>query len=461
MISIWQTYKDTIRSNCSLDYEISAGSVKYWRNTLFSTTMIFVLPLCFIALIPSLFLITFEHKEFITILHFSTIGLMLFIAFAPRLKINARKLIFSLTVYAFAITLNIFTSPSSGSVLVYFLAACIYSIIIFDNSYAYWWSHLVLLISGMFSVAIYFEFMDFEHNVDMSSVNEWVAVSSNLIFLCYLSSALIPKIFMGLENHINEQNRLKNELERSKAALQVKIEELEEYAFVASHDLQEPLRMVSSFMNKLRTVYGGQMDEKALQYMFYAEDSANRMKQILLDLLEYSKAGRTIESLEKVDMNQILTNFTELRRKNISEKSVTISAPELPTIYSYKMAITQILHSLLDNAIKYSREGVHPEIEISAVEQKNEWTFSVKDNGIGIEKEFHDKIFIIFQRLHNRTEYNGTGIGLSIAKKHVEFLGGKIWLDSKLGEGSTFYFTIPKQYKNLYNEIKAGSHPSG
>ena len=407
--------------------------------------MIFVIPLCFIALIPSLFLITFENKAFITILHFITLGLMFFIAFAPRVQVMVRKLIFSLTVFAFATTLNVFTAPSSGSVLVYFLAACIYSIIIFENTYAYWWSHLVLFISILFGFAIYFEWFNFDHNVDMSSVNEWVAVSSNLIFLCYLSSALIPKIFIGLENHINEQNRLKNELERSKIELQLKNQELEEYAFVASHDLQEPLRMVSSFMHKLSTGYGDQLDEKALQYIYFAEDGANRMKQIIIDLLEYSRSGRTIESLEKVDVNQILADFVELRRKIIAEKSVTLTISTLPTIYSYKAAITQVFHSLLDNAIKYSKEGIPPQIEVKATEGEEEWKFVIEDNGIGIDTQFHDKIFIIFQRLHNRNEYDGTGMGLSLAKKHIEFLGGKIWLESTPGDGTTFYFTIAKK----------------
>ncbi|MEX1010643.1 MAG: ATP-binding protein [Balneolaceae bacterium] len=444
MSSIWQTYKDTIRNNCSLNDEISVDSVNYWRNILFSTTMIFVLPLCFIALIPSLFLITFENKEYITILHFSTIVLMFFIAFAPRVQIKVRKLIFSLTVFVFAITLNIFTSPSSGSVLVYFLAACIYSIIIFDNSYAYWWSHLVLFISVMFGFAIYFELLNFEHNVDMSSVNEWAAVSSNLIFLCYLSSALIPKIFIGLGNHINEQNRLKNELERSKASLQVKNKELEEYAFVASHDLQEPLRMVSSFIHKLGSSYGDQLDEKALQYIYFAEDGAKRMKQIIIDLLEYSRANSPTETREQVDVNDILSGFKQLRRKIISEKSVTLITSVLPTIYSYKAAITQVFHSLLDNAIKYSKDGVPPRIDISVKERNDDWIFRIQDNGIGIDPKFFEKIFIIFQRLHNRDQYDGTGIGLSIAKKHVESWGGKIWLESTPGEGSTFYFIVPK-----------------
>jgi hypothetical protein len=230
MRNMWQKYKDTIRSNCSLNNEMAVETVNNWRNTLFSTTMILVLPLCFIVLIPSLLLITDENKEYITILHFSNIGLMAFIAFTPRIQVTARKLVFSLTIFVFASALNFFTSPSSGS-LVYFLAACIYSIIIFDNRYEYWWSHLNLFISVLFAFAIYFDWHEFIYNVDMNSVNEWVAVSSNLIFFSYLSSAHIPQIFRGLENHIHEQNRLKNELERSKAALKVKYKKLEEYAF--------------------------------------------------------------------------------------------------------------------------------------------------------------------------------------------------------------------------------------
>jgi light-regulated signal transduction histidine kinase (bacteriophytochrome) len=162
--------------------------------------------------------------------------------------------------------------------------------------------------------------------------------------------------------------------------------------------------------------------------------------------LDYSRAGRTTESKEDVDLNIILSEFKQLRKKIISEKAVSISATELPIIYSYKAIITQVLHSLLDNAIKYSKEKVAPYIEIAASENDDEWKFSIKDNGIGIDSEFFDKIFIIFQRLHNRNEFEGTGIGLSIAKKQVEFLGGKIWVESTPGEGSTFYFTLPKKH---------------
>lgn len=231
-----------------------------------------------------------------------------------------------------------------------------------------------------------------------------------------------------------------NELERSN-------EELEQFAFITSHDLQEPLRMISSFMDQLKRKYGGQLDEKAHQYIHFASDGAKRMKQIILDLLDYSRAGKPDESIEKVDLNQILSEFKLLRRKIISEKSISISVSELPVIYSYRVAITQVFHSLLDNAIKYSKVGIAPHIVITATENKEEWKLAIKDNGIGIDPQFHDKIFILFQRLHNRNEFDGTGIGLSIAKKQVEFLGGKIGLESRPGEGSTFYFTLPKLSK--------------
>ncbi|WP_425640064.1 PAS domain S-box protein [Algoriphagus yeomjeoni] len=229
------------------------------------------------------------------------------------------------------------------------------------------------------------------------------------------------------------------ELERSN-------EELEQFAFITSHDLQEPLRMISSFMDQLKRKYEDQLDEKALKYIHFASDGAKRMKQIILDLLDYSRAGRPGDSLELVNLNMILSDFKQLRRKIISEKAVKISASELPTIYTYRAGITQVFHSLVDNAIKYSKAGIAPHIEINATEQADEWMFSIKDNGIGIDPEFHDKIFTLFQRLHNRNEYDGTGIGLSIAKKHVEFLEGKIWLESTPGVGTTFYFTIEKKH---------------
>ncbi|MFT7158154.1 MAG: PAS domain S-box-containing protein, partial [Parvicella sp.] len=253
-------------------------------------------------------------------------------------------------------------------------------------------------------------------------------------------TVLFNSVILDITQESNNEVLLEkytHELERSN-------EELEQFAYVASHDLQEPLRMVSCFLNLLQRKYGDLLDEKGLQYIHLAADGSERMKQIILDLLEYSKVGKLIEGKENVDLNEILSEYKTLRRKLISENSASIHFKELPTLHTYRTGIVQIFHCLLDNALKYINEDIPPIVEIMAVENDTEWTFSVSDNGIGIDPQFYEKIFVIFQRLHNRDQYAGTGIGLSIAKKQVEFLGGTIWLEPNPQEGTIFHFSIPK-----------------
>ncbi len=249
---------------------------------------------------------------------------------------------------------------------------------------------------------------------------------------------------IGISTDITQEVKNEELLKQYTIELERSNEELEQFAFVASHDLQEPLRMISSFMDLLHRKYGDKLDEKGHQYIYFATDGAKRMKHIILDLLDYSRAKKPAEGKEAVDMNEVLSEFKQLRRKLISEKNALIKSSCLPTITTYKAAVTQILHCLIDNSLKYTAEGKVPIVAISARENDKEWEFSIKDNGIGIDAVFYDKIFVIFQRLHNRDKYDGTGIGLSIAKRHVQFIGGRIWLESILGEGTVFYFTIPK-----------------
>ena len=239
-------------------------------------------------------------------------------------------------------------------------------------------------------------------------------------------------------SELNQSLQLRTkELERSN-------DELEQFAYIASHDLQEPLRMVSSFMDLLKKKYENQLDEKAHSYIYYASDGARRMRQIILDLLDYSRAGRIDKDLVPIDMNNILDEYKILRRKIIGDKNVVILSDPLPKVKCFNAPLTQTIHCLLDNAIKYADENVPPKIEIRLTENEKEWVFRVIDNGIGIDSRFFDKIFIIFQRLNKTEQYEGTGIGLSITKKNVESWNGKIWLESKINEGSTFYFTINK-----------------
>lgn len=238
--------------------------------------------------------------------------------------------------------------------------------------------------------------------------------------------------------------KLNDSLRQNVKELEVAYEELEQFTFIASHDLQEPLRMINSFLQLLKRKYEPVLDEKGLQYIHFASDGAVRMKQIILDLLEYSRAGKFNESPEKVDLNQVINDFKILRRKVIEEKGVKLHFEKLPEINVYKTPFIQVIHNLLDNAIKYTKREKKPEVKIIVEETNENWLIKVQDNGIGIKEKYFDKIFTIFQRLHDRSEFTGTGIGLSIVKKNVESWGGNVWVESELDKGTTFGFSIPK-----------------
>lgn len=220
--------------------------------------------------------------------------------------------------------------------------------------------------------------------------------------------------------------------------------ELEQFAFVASHDLQEPLRMISSFLMLLSTKYSGQLDDKAQKYIAFARDGAKRMQQIILDLLELSRVGKASEEAVLVNTSTIVNEVEANFKKFIHEKKAKLIYPTLPVVTSHRLPLMQIFQNLIGNSLKYSKPDVEPVITIGAEECPREWVFYVKDNGIGIEEEFFEKIFVVFQRLHRAEEFEGTGIGLAIVKKAIDFLQGKVWVESKLGEGSTFYFSLPK-----------------
>jgi light-regulated signal transduction histidine kinase (bacteriophytochrome) len=209
--------------------------------------------------------------------------------------------------------------------------------------------------------------------------------------------------------------------------------------------------MVTSFMNLLKKKYDNQLDERAQQYISFASEGAKRMKQIILDLLEYSRAGKVSSSPREINMNIILEDYQLLRKKIITEKNAQFKIEYLPTIQSYSVPITQTLHALLDNAIKYSKENEAPLIHVYSEELPDFFKIVVKDNGIGIDPKFYEKIFIVFQRLHQRDQYSGSGIGLSIAKKQIESCGGEIYLESKPDVGSKFSFTVPKHNHKILN----------
>jgi PAS domain S-box-containing protein len=272
-------------------------------------------------------------------------------------------------------------------------------------------------------------------------LHKWYEISA------YPSESGLAVYFKDITERKVSDSRLKelNEsLQLQTKELATSNAELEQFAYVASHDLQEPLRMVTSFLTQIERKYGEILDDKGKQYINFAVDGAKRMRQIILDLLDFSKVGTLEDSLEDIELDKLIREITALYRKQIEEKKAIILFDDLPVVYSYKTPLRQILTNLISNSLKYSRLGVDPEIRVECTEKSNHWLFSVSDNGIGVEPVYFDKIFIIFQRLHNKDEYPGTGMGLAIAKKIVENLGGAIWIESVENAGSTFYFTILK-----------------
>ena len=242
------------------------------------------------------------------------------------------------------------------------------------------------------------------------------------------------------DRKINEEK-----LKKINKELALSNSELEQFAFVASHDLQEPLRMITSFLAQLEKKYKDLLDDKGKRYIYFASDGAKRMRHIILDLLEFSRVGRTEEDKEWIEIEALVEEAISLNRKLIQEKKAKVIWQEgLPTLFSFKTPLRLLLQNLINNGLKYQPENAEPVIEISHEETKTHWQFVVADNGIGIDSEYYDKIFTIFQRLHNKDQYSGTGVGLAICKKIIENLEGRIWVTSELGVGSKFYFTLPK-----------------
>ncbi len=255
--------------------------------------------------------------------------------------------------------------------------------------------------------------------------------------------------FVKITRDLTARKQAEDELKRYAEELKRSNQELEHFAYVASHDLQEPLRTVSGFSQLLARRYQGRLDADADEFINYVVDGATRMQTLINDLLAFSRIGTRGEPLRPVDWGKIFQAAKENLEVAIAESGAVITHDPLPALVADQTQFTQLFQNLFSNAIKFRRREEAPRIHVSAVRQDGAWQFSVRDNGIGIAPQYFDRIFIIFQRLHGREEYAGTGIGLAICKKIVERHGGRMWVESEPGKGSTFHFTIPDERRNL------------
>ncbi|MFD5625867.1 CHASE3 domain-containing protein [Streptomyces sp. NPDC127072] len=272
---------------------------------------------------------------------------------------------------------------------------------------------------------------DFDHPITLTGPLDLRRLSGEIDFM---RQRLVRELAFS------EETRLR--LDAQAADLQRSNAELEQFAYVASHDLQEPLRKVSSFTQLLQRRYGGQLDSRADQYIDFAVDGANRMQTLINDLLDFSRVGRLHNAHQSVDLDKVLERTLSSLSVAIEESGAVITHDPLPTLVADPTQLGMLWQNLIGNAVKFRRPGEAPKIHITAAREGELWRFTVTDNGIGIAPEYADKIFVIFQRLHTKDAYSGSGIGLAMCKKIVEFHGGTINVDPEYHDGARIVFTL-------------------
>jgi len=268
----------------------------------------------------------------------------------------------------------------------------------------------------------------------------------NLLEDMYEEQAKLDETSRALMNMLEDIEEERIKAEQARVLLARSNAELEQFAYVASHDLQEPLRMISSYVQLLSRRYKGRLDKDADEFIAFAVDGSLRMQQLINDLLAYSRVGTRGKLPIPTSFEDVFAKAMANLKMAVIESGAVVTHDQLPTAMADELQMVQLFQNLIGNAIKFRGQEI-PQIHISARQEGKEWIFSVRDNGIGVDPQFHDRIFVLFQRLHGREEYPGTGIGLTISKKIVERHGGRIWLESEPGKGTSFYFTIPIQIK--------------
>lgn len=274
---------------------------------------------------------------------------------------------------------------------------------------------------------------------------------------CTIGNYIEEEGYYGTIQDVTKDKLTELELKRNAKKLKVKNEELEQFAYASSHDLQEPLRSITNFVSILDRKLGDQLSSEQKLYMDIILNSTERMKNLINAILDYSRIGKD-KTLETFDSHEILVNVITDLNFALEESEGTVEVGTLPIITGYKVEFSLLMQNLINNALKFRREEVKPHIKIQSKQTKDNFHFSIQDNGIGIDQKYIHRIFQLFSRLHTREEYEGTGIGLTHSKKIIELHGGKIWLESVLNEGTTFHFTIPKNLKINTNEKKVELH---
>ncbi|MEQ8415606.1 MAG: ATP-binding protein [Imperialibacter sp.] len=451
-MSIWSKYKELVASRLSNGSVPDVKGVDYWRDKLFHVIVVYTLPVCMIAYIPAMVLCYYLDQPYIAFYDSLAIALIVLVTFSTKLSLRWRKLLFVGTMYLLSITL-LYYMGVYGPGLLYLLSTVIFVSLIYSSKLAYWCVVVNAAICVLFAVFMHLGLMD-SALVNIYTPEAWLAVASNQVLLSVLFAVSIQILTSGFAQTLEKESILKEniknevvESERLVKELKIKNEEMEQFTYIASHDLQEPLNTILGITEilKLPSSKKGEGDfEKSLDYISF---SVERLKLLIKGLLDYSRIGRQL-AVEEVSSEEVIKNVASDLYSAISESGTKVlideSVRRMGPIAVFLLDFNQLFQNLISNAIKFRSMSVKPVIEVSVKERSDFFEFLVKDNGIGIDKDNLDKIFDIFKRAHSDASYEGNGIGLAFCKKIVELHGGQIWVESKAGSGSSFYFTISR-----------------
>lgn len=440
----WINHYESVMLKRVLPEKENFTTLAYLRILIFYKSHIYILPFAFLVLIPGIYYSIKTGENYVAIFDIITYITIVSLIFINRISITIKKLIF--TVMMFHLSFQLFFRLDNITVgMLYWLISNISIALLYSKRTTLFFGVFNFILSVIIGLLI--AFGNF-HIISKSNdeLTEWVVTSLNMQFLNIIISILIDYILIKLQHVIFIQNETHKNLENSVLLLQNKNDELEHMTYVASHDLQEPLRMVTSFLAQLDKKYKDQLDQRGKQYIHFAMDGANKMRDVMLEVLAFSKIGMNQSKQEEVNINELVDEVLWMNRKLIQENNSQLIIDQLPIIYGHRILLRTLFTNLISNAVKYKSHARISIIKVEYHEENDMHVFEITDNGIGIPAEKLEQIFLLFNRGdYKNNQVQGSGIGLTICKKIILLMKGNIHVESTLHEGSTFRLKFPKE----------------
>lgn len=420
------------------------STLEYLRLVIFYKSVIYILPFAFFVLIPGIYYSLKSGENYIAIFDIVTYLSIVSLVFLNQIPVNIKKIIFTAMLYHLSFQL-FFRSENITIGILYWLITNISVVLLYSKRTSLiigLLNTIILILIGILIKYKEFHIISYEND----ELTEWVITALNMQFLNIMVSILIDHILTKLQQAIFVQIDTRKNLENSVLMLQNKNDELEHMTYVASHDLQEPLRMVTSFLAQLDKKYKDQLDKRGKQYIHFAMDGANKMRDVMLEVLAFSKIGMNESEQEHVNIKELVEEVIWMNRKLIQENNSQLIIDQLPIIYGHKILLRTLFTNLISNAVKYKSNARISIIKVTYQKENGMHIFKISDNGIGIPTEKMEQIFLLFNRGdYKNNQVQGSGIGLAICKKIILLMNGEIHVESKIHEGSTFYLKFPEE----------------